>query len=201
MTDVRPHIAAASDQLNADDLLGGPITVQIIRVQVAEKKVAKGEQPVSLGLSGGHMAFRPCKTMLRVLVAAWGPDASVWQGRWLRLYRDPSIRFGGDQVGGVRISAMSDIPEPMTLALTSTRGKKAQHRVDVLRAPQQEGAPTANLDALLEEHGLTREHVNAWLSAAGKPTLDEAPEKVPGLAAWLAADLSRLTQIRSTAEE
>ena len=198
---VTHHIQALSDQINADDLIGGPIVAQIVAVKVAERKVAKGEQPVSLGLSGGHMAFRPCKTMLRVLVAAWGPDASQWQGRWLRLYRDPSIRFGGDQVGGVRISAMSDIAEPLSLALTATRGKKTLHRVDVLRAPQQQGAPTADLDALLAQHGLTRADVDAWLGASNKPTLDAAPDRVPGLASWLAADLSRLDQIRPTTTE
>ncbi len=201
MTDVRPHIVANSDQLNADDLIGGPITVQITRVKVAASKVAKGEQPVGLGLSGGHMEFRPCKTMLRVLVHAWGPDASQWQGRWLRLYRDASVRFGGDAIGGVRIGAMSDIAEPLALQLTATRGKKALHRVDVLRAPQQEGAPTADLDALLEQHGLTRQHVNDWLASKGKPSLEAQPDEVPRLAAWLAADPSRLQQIRPAGEE
>lgn len=199
MIDVTPHLAANSAQLNADDLVGGPITVRVTKAEAAGSRVEKGVQPVTLSISGGHMPFKPCKTMLRLLASAWGADASQWQGRWMTLYRDPSVRFGSDQVGGIRISALSDIPHPMSLSLTSTRGKKALHKVDVLRAPRQEGAPTADLDALLEQHGLTRAHVDAWLVSKGKPTLEAKPDEVPKLAAWLAADPTRLDQLRELA--
>ena len=77
--------------------------------------------------------------MRRVMVAAWGKDGSTYAGKRLTLYRDPSIKFGGQAVGGIRISAMSHIDKPMVLALTETRGKKATFKVDVLKA----NAPTS----------------------------------------------------------
>ena len=33
--------------------------------------------------------------MRRVIVAAWGPEATAYAGRRLTLYREPSIMFGG----------------------------------------------------------------------------------------------------------
>lgn len=191
--DVTKYIQAKSDQLNADDLLGGPITV---RIDGASQ--GNAEQPVQLQISGGHCPWRPCKTSLRMLVAAWGKDASQWVGRWVRLYRDPAVRFGGQDVGGIRISALSDIERPMTLSLAVSRGKKAAHKVDVIRADEQKqnGAPTANLDALLEEHGLTRDDVDRWRAANDKgPLSDLTPEQVAKLAGWLAADSKRLEEI------
>lgn len=127
--DISDTIVAKSDQLNADDLLAGPITVTVTGVD----KVA-GEQPVVVAISGGYRPWKPCKTMRRLLVHAWGAEASAWVGRGLRLYRDPTVRFGGDDVGGIRIEAMTHIAKPISVNLTSTRGKKSLHRVDVLKA-------------------------------------------------------------------
>lgn len=129
--DVSATILAKSDQLNADDLIGGrELTVQITGVS----KVT-GDQPVVIAISGGHQPWKPCKTMRRVLVAAWGGDASQWIGRWLLLYRDDSVKWSGEAVGGIRIRAMSHIPKRVTLSLAATKGKKVTHTIDILKPP------------------------------------------------------------------
>jgi len=48
MIDLRPTLAAKSDQLNADDLIGRPLTVTVTKV------VATGdaEQPISIHYDG-----------------------------------------------------------------------------------------------------------------------------------------------------
>ena len=63
--------------------------------------------------------------MRRVMVLAWGSDASTYIGRRLTLFNDQSVKWGGAAVGGVRISAMSGIDTPLTIALTVTRGRRA----------------------------------------------------------------------------
>ena len=84
------------------------------------------EQPVELhNAEYPGRPYKPGKSMRRVLIAAWGTDASVYVGRKITLYGDPTIRFGKDAVGGIRIRALSHIPEPLTVALTVTRGKRA----------------------------------------------------------------------------
>jgi hypothetical protein len=60
-------------------------------------------------VEGEGRAWRPPVTVLRLLVAAWGDDATVWVGRRVRLYRDPEISFGRDKVGGIRVSHLSHI--------------------------------------------------------------------------------------------
>jgi hypothetical protein len=130
MNDMTGVIIPKSDQINADDLLSGPITITITGVKVAPGQ----EQPVSITFDGSDKVYRPCKSMARVLVAAWGPDASKYTGRSLTLYCDPKVKWGGMEVGGIRISHMSHIESPMTMALTVTRANKKPFTVKPLVA-------------------------------------------------------------------
>lgn len=130
--DVSDTIVAKSDQLNADDLLAGPITVTITGV-----KRCADEQPVAVQISGGHQPWKPCKTMRRVLVSAWGKDGSQWVGKSLRLVRDASVIFGGKAVGGIRIEAMSHIPKRIEMYLAESRGKKKLVTIDVLESQRE----------------------------------------------------------------
>ena len=132
--DMTETIAPKSDQLNADDLIAGPRTVTV-------EKVTPGtpEQPVKIHLlEFPGRPFKPSKTVRRILVAAWGPDADVYSGRRMTLYRDATVRFGGSEVGGIRISHLSHIDRRLTLALTTTRGKRAPFVVEPLT---EEAAP------------------------------------------------------------
>lgn len=134
MNDMSSVIVPKSDQINAEDFLAGPRTYTIEGVAIS----AGTEQPVSIKLVGEQRVFRPCKSMSRVLVGGWGPDASAYVGRSLTLYRDPKVKWGGLEVGGIRISHMSHIERDMVLSLTATKGKRAPHQVKVLQAPQQQ---------------------------------------------------------------
>lgn len=130
MSDMTPVIAAKSDQLNADDLIGGPRTITITRVDVRDTK----DQPVSVFYEGDEgKPWKPCKSMSRVLAAAWGTDSKIYPGRSLTLFREPSVKWGGIEVGGIRISHMSHIPEPLLLAITITKGSKKPYRVEPLQ--------------------------------------------------------------------
>lgn len=127
-----------SDQWNADDFIGGPRTFTIAGV-----KVGTAEQKYDIELvEGDGRAWRPPLTMLRLLIAAWGDEAAEWTGRRVTLYRDESVRFGSDAVGGIRVSHMSHLPgnKPLTAMLTSTRGRRARHTVE----PLPDAPPTSN---------------------------------------------------------
>lgn len=124
--DLRPTIIPKSDQLNAEQLLGGPITITVSDVRVTDS----GEQPVVVHYVGEDgRPFKPCKTMRKVLIHAWGTDGRKWVGRSMTIYNDPSVKFGGDDVGGIRISHMTDIERDVKVSLTSTRGKKAKYEI------------------------------------------------------------------------
>lgn len=130
MNDMTPVIIPKSDQMSADDFLAGPKTYSIEGVEIR----AGTEQPVSIHLAGEPRAWKPCKSMSRVLVAAWGPDANVYKGRSVTLYRDPTVKWGGMEIGGIRISHMSHIERDMLLQLTATKGKRAPHIVKPITA-------------------------------------------------------------------
>jgi hypothetical protein len=137
-------IAPKSDQLNAEDLLAGPRTVTVEQVTQGS-----AEQPVNIHLvEFPGRPFRPSKTVRRILVAAWGAEASAYTGRRMSLYRDPAVRFGGQDVGGIRVSHMSHISKRITLALTVTRGKRAPYVVDPLPDAQPETVTPSELKAL-----------------------------------------------------
>lgn len=125
MNDMSQVIVPRSDQWNADDFISGPMTVTIKDVKIAPGS----EQPVNILLEGSDKAFRPCKSSCRVLVHAWGADAKAYIGRSLTLYRDASVKWGGLEVGGIRISHLSDLDGPMTMMLTATKGSRKPHKV------------------------------------------------------------------------
>jgi hypothetical protein len=132
MIDMTAYIAARSDQMNADDLLDAPRTITVTKV-TAQPDAA--EQPVSIHYEGDNgKPLKPCKTVRRILVGVWGKDASKYVGRSMTLYRDPTVAFGGMQVGGIRVSHMSHIDEKKTVALQVTRGRKAPFTIQPLKA-------------------------------------------------------------------
>lgn len=121
MNDMSAVIVPKSDQISSEDFLAGPRSYVIEGVAISPGT----EQPVSIKLVDEPRVWRPCKSASRCLVAAWGPDAKAYVGRSLTLYRDPKVKWGGMEVGGIRISHMSDIDRELVLALTATKGKKA----------------------------------------------------------------------------
>ena len=134
MTDMTPTIVPKSDQLNSDDLIAGPMTIKVTEVTIRGGQ----EQPVSIHFEGDNgKPYKSCKSMNRLLVAAWGPDAKLYAGRSMTLYRDPSVKWAGMEVGGIRISHLSDIAAPMTMALTATKGSRKPYTVQPLKPAEQ----------------------------------------------------------------
>lgn len=178
--DMSKTIAPKSDQINADDLISGPRTITITRVSGNE---GNADQPVNVFFeSDGGKPFRPCKQMRRVMVAIWGADAAQYVGRSMTLYRDPAVQFGGMQVGGIRISAMSGIDKPQTMALTVTRASRKPYTVQ----PLQE-APKADAAALEAARAAARRGTTAFRAAW--PTM---PADVKAAAKPIMAELQKI---------
>ena len=149
---LRDTITPKSDQLNADDLIAGPVTVRIEAV----KRSASPDQPIDVMIAG-HRPFRPCKSMRRVLIAVWGDQGADWVGESMTLYCDPAVKFGGVAVGGIRISHMTGIDKPVDLMLTTTRSKRSVYTVQPLRVAQKQppaqSAPAWTYDEIIAALG------------------------------------------------
>jgi hypothetical protein len=129
ISDLRGTIVPKSDQLNSEQLLAGPMTITVADVRIG----SSDEQPVTIHyVDDNGRPFKPCKTMRKVLIFAWGEDGRAWVGRMMTLYNDEAVRFGGMQVGGIRISHLSDIEREVQLSLTATKGKKSMHTIQKL---------------------------------------------------------------------
>jgi len=130
--DVHAATIARSDQQNADDLIAGPITVTVESVRKGSK-----EQPIIIELEGHPgRPWKPCKGMLRILIAGWSDNPHEWVGKRLTLFRNPDVKYAGVKVGGIEISHMSDIPPTLEAAKTIAKGVKAPFIVKRLEAPK-----------------------------------------------------------------
>lgn len=151
MSDVGFAMEAKSDQLNAVDIMGFEPVITIRNVVVK-----KGEQPVSIYYNGdNNRPWKPSKGMIRVLAAAWGRDSAAWVGKSAQIYCDPTVRYAGQEVGGVRIRALSDIDKRgMTFILTLSKQKRAPYPVSFLnmeRAPYPQDRFEKGLPAMIEK--------------------------------------------------
>ena len=142
--DLSDTIIPKSDQLNAEDLIAGPRTFTITDVRAGGE-----EQPVNIHLAENPgRPFRPSKTVRRILVAAWGKDGDAYIGRRMTLYRDPSVRWAGQEIGGIRVSHLSHIDKPMKLALAVSSSKREPFIVQPLAdAPAPAKVPDYLADA------------------------------------------------------
>ena len=127
-------IEPKSDQLNADDLITGPITVTVTDVQINEQ----AEQKVVIHYDGDHgKPYKPCKSMTRVMAEIWGgaDNGKSFIGQSMTLYRDPRVKWGGVEIGGIRISHMTGIERDTPVMLTVTKGKRTPMIIHPLTRP------------------------------------------------------------------
>lgn len=162
MIDISQTVAPKSDQLNADDLIGGPRTITVTSVVRKD-----GDQPISIHFEGdGGKPYKPGKSMRRVLLQLWGSDGTTYVGRRMTLYRDNAVQFGGVAVGGIRISHMSGIQGAVTLALTVTKAVRRPFTVKPLaeeRTEDRQTSPKRTLpDVAREKARAGREAFTAW---------------------------------------
>jgi len=151
-TDISKALQAKSDQLNADDLIGREMHVKITGVNYDEDRkqqklwIYYDQDPEQ------KKPWKPCKSMLRILAYIWTTDAEKYVGRELLLYRDESVKYAGEEVGGIRVKAASHISSAQTIRVALTKHSKKAHYIDKLETKPsvEERAETAKSMAIQE---------------------------------------------------
>lgn len=142
MGDMAETVVPKSDQMNTQDLLTGPQTFTIARVQVTG-----GDQPVSVWFHefSPRRPFKPSKTVRRLMIRGWGDESARYVGRRMTLFADPSVTWAGEEVGGIRVSHMSGIERQMRLSLPVSKNRNVTHLVDPIpdAAPPSPGVALA----------------------------------------------------------
>lgn len=168
LQDISSTIVPKSDQLNADQLIGSTLTITIQSVTAGN-----AEQPIILHYANEDgRPYKPGKTMRKVLILAWGQDATQWVGKSMTLFNDASVVFAKQEVGGIRISHLSDIKQEIKVSLNSTRGKKDLHRIAPMPRPV---SPESTLRAAAA-NGL-ESFQSAWMALTKQQRLDFAALK------------------------
>src|SRR5699024_6783936 len=116
--DIGDTILAKWDQINAVDL-AVPVTVTIEGVEVVG-----GDQPVNIFVAEfPGKAYRPSKSMRRVLVKLWWPRSADYAGRRLTIYNDPSVICASKAFGCIRISHAPQFDKHETMSHALAKGK------------------------------------------------------------------------------
>ncbi len=146
IVNLRDTITPKSDQLNADDLIGMEKVITVTGV-----RRGNNESPLFINYQGDDgRPFKPCKSMRRILIFSWGENGNDWIGKSMRLYCDPSVKYAGKEVGGIRISAVSGISKPINVKLTATRGSKKAYKVDVLQEQEKPPYPADRFNKAID---------------------------------------------------
>lgn len=135
--DLSTYTAPKSDQMNAEDLLSGPLTVTIVEV----RETGSDQQPVAIHLAEFPRPWKPSKTAMRIMVAGWGRETKPYAGRRLTLFRDPSVKWAGEPIGGIRISHMSHLKDGKKFAVYLAESQKK--RTPTVVEPLPDHAPTS----------------------------------------------------------
>ena len=133
MANVSSAMLAKSDQLNYDDFGGSEKIITIERVTVTGS-----EQPVSIFYIGHNgKPYKPSKGMIRLISQAWGDESDNWIGKSIKLYGDSSVKWAGQEIGGIRINGFSDIDKNgLTAFVALSRGKRRKTTVPLIVVEQ-----------------------------------------------------------------
>ncbi len=150
MADVTLAIQPKSDQLNYDDVSGGKELI----ITITGVNVTNSEQPVSIFYEGcGKKAYKPSKGMTRLIADVWGAETDNWIGKSIRLHGDASVKWAGQECGGIRINGFTDIPkEGKKLFVTISRGRRRQMLIPYFEVAKK----------------LPDENAQGWIDAARK---------------------------------
>lgn len=179
ISNLRSTIIPKSDQLNADQLLNAEMPITVTSVSLS----ASPDQPVSIHYADENgRPFKPCKTMRKALIALWGEDGNAWIGRSMMLYCDTKVKWAGEEVGGIRIKAVSHIDCDKMLSLTETRGKKAKIKI-MKMTPENNSAsiaPSFDKDACIKMLTDAASKGTESLLSAWKPLSSGAKHAIAG---------------------
>lgn len=194
MADISATLEAKSDQLNATDIIGAEPVIRIREVKVN----LSADQQVMVYFDGdNNRPWKPSKGMRRILAAAWGRDTDNWIGKYAQLMFVASVIYAGKEVGGIRVKALSDIPEAgLNCALTISKSKREPYHVALLKIKQAmypQESFDANLGKMKEKMSsgsMTLQQVIAQCQKTGQLT----PEQLKQLEAAAPVEVTHIDE-------
>ena len=125
--DIRAATKPKSDQLNYETFLTGPQTFTVSKVTPGDR-----DHPVFIHMNECRATpYKPSKGMLKCIAQpdGWGDKSSQWVGKSITLYGDPTVVYGGVEVGGIKVAALSDINGDYETLISARRGVRKPHLI------------------------------------------------------------------------
>ncbi len=94
-----------SDVIRAVDIPPGDHDVQIKEVKRGKVTGSGGKssgKPM-IYLTGKDKPWPACATACAVIEQLYGKAPRKWAGQWITIFVDPSVKYGGAPVGGIRV--------------------------------------------------------------------------------------------------
>lgn len=163
--DIRAATKPKSDQLNYETFLTGSQTFTVSKVTPGDR-----DHPVFIHMNECPATpYKPSKGMLKCIAQpdGWGDKSSQWVGKSITLYGDPTVIYGGVEVGGIKVAALSDINGDYETLISARRGVRKPHLIKKIAIQMYDDQKfVANLPAWLK------------LIADGKATTDQIIARV-----------------------
>jgi hypothetical protein len=113
----------AKGLLKAADVQGGDLVVQIDRVDENEELGDSGKKRFAdlLRFTNDERSLELKPTNARAIAALHGDDTDLWPGKYIALFYDPTVKFGEETTGGVRVRPSVPTEEEIAAAAPPTR--------------------------------------------------------------------------------
>ena len=151
MNDIAPTLVGDSNVLSKADLMDGPQTFTVARVDI---NLSDKKRPTTIHLvESPGKPFKPNLGMRKLIAKGWGKSSKEYVGRRLTLFHNPDVLWQGKREGGVEVCAMSHIETPFTIQVPVNAKQAKTVKVDVVpdSAPSHEVQP--DWQALIAEAG------------------------------------------------
>ena len=134
------------EYISAVELNNNRPTLTIAKISISrvedEKKKREVDKPV-MWFKEIDRGWMYCKTTGHCMAAMFGNNDDAWIGKRVTLYADPEVRFGSEQVGGIRIAGSPDIAKPLTVRIKFPKKKAFEVQLAPTKAPTQQQQPPA----------------------------------------------------------
>lgn len=151
MNDIAPTLVGDSNQLSKSDLMDGPQTFTVARVDI---NLSDKKRPTAIHLAEAPgKPYKPNLGMRKLIAKGWGKSSKAYIGRRLTLFHNPDVLWQGKREGGVEVCAMSDLEAPFTIQVAINAKQAKTVKVDSLPDATPSAEVQPDWQALIAEAG------------------------------------------------
>jgi len=108
--------------LRASDLEGGDLVVQISHIELdVELGNNSGKFVDLVRFTNSEQSLSLNPTNARTIASLHGDESDLWPSKWITLFKDPTVKFGEAEVGGVRVRPRVPTEEEVAAAAPPMR--------------------------------------------------------------------------------